>query len=197
MKGKDHSYSPELSDEELLIRYTNTGDKRWLGYLLDRYSLLLYGLSLKYLNQPQAAEDAVYQVFLRLLSKTEFKEVRDFKSWILVVMRNHCLQILRQRKGNIETLVEDRLEALEVADPGQEMENAPQAPFPEPELMVEWMEGLPEAQRICLRLFYLENCSYIEIAERTGYDFGAVKSAIQNGKRNLKIRWQKSREEKS
>lgn len=180
-----------------MIRYTNTGDKRWLGYLLDRYSLLLYGLSLKYLNQPQAAEDAVYQVFLRLLSKTEFKEVRDFKSWILVVMRNHCLQILRQRKGNIETLVEDRLEALEVADPGQEMENAPQAPFPEPELMVEWMEGLPEAQRICLRLFYLENCSYIEIAERTGYDFGAVKSAIQNGKRNLKIRWQKSREEKS
>ena len=40
---------------------------------------------------------------------------------------------------------------------------------------------------MCVRLFYLEDKSYREVAEATGFDLGKVKSAIQNGKRNLKL----------
>jgi RNA polymerase sigma-70 factor (ECF subfamily) len=36
-------------------------------------------------------------------------------------------------------------------------------------------------------LFYLEQKCYKDIADLTGYDLNKVKSAIQNGKRNLKI----------
>ena len=54
-------------------------------------------------------------------------------------------------------------------------------------------EALPDAvsrlnaeQKICIELFYLENKSYAEIVQSTGYDLNYVKSYIQNGKRNLK-----------
>ena len=43
-------------------------------------------------------------------------------------------------------------------------------------------------QRVCIELFYLQKLSYAEIAAKTGYGMLQVKSAIQNGKRNLKIK---------
>ena len=49
------------------------------------------------------------------------------------------------------------------------------------------LEMLNADQQRCVRLFYLEQKCYKDIAEETGLDLGKVKSAIQNGKRNLKI----------
>ncbi|MNT30541.1 RNA polymerase sigma factor [compost metagenome] len=49
------------------------------------------------------------------------------------------------------------------------------------------MQTLNEEQKECVRLFYLEQKCYKDIADLTGYDLNKVKSAIQNGKRNLKI----------
>jgi RNA polymerase sigma-70 factor (ECF subfamily) len=49
------------------------------------------------------------------------------------------------------------------------------------------IERLADEQRQCVRLFFLEERSYKEIATATGHDLNKVKSYIQNGKRNLKI----------
>jgi len=49
------------------------------------------------------------------------------------------------------------------------------------------MTKLKKEQEECIRMMYLENKSYKEIAEMTGYSLKQVKSYIQNGKRNLKI----------
>ena len=51
----------------------------------------------------------------------------------------------------------------------------------------EGIKTLNEEQKICVELFYLQDKSYVEVAEITGYDLKQVKSYIQNGKRNLKI----------
>jgi RNA polymerase sigma-70 factor (ECF subfamily) len=48
------------------------------------------------------------------------------------------------------------------------------------------MKKLKEEQRICLEMMYLEQMSYVQIAEETTYTLKQVKSYIQNGKRNLK-----------
>jgi RNA polymerase sigma-70 factor (ECF subfamily) len=49
------------------------------------------------------------------------------------------------------------------------------------------MEKLPEAQRTSITHFFIDEMSYADIAESTGYTLNRVKSYIQNGKRNLKI----------
>ncbi len=53
-----------LSDEELLSCYYKDGDSEWLGVLLQRYTLLLYGVAMKYLKNDAEAQDAVQQYTL-------------------------------------------------------------------------------------------------------------------------------------
>ncbi len=69
----------------------------------------------------------------------------------------------------------------------------------EKELLLQLMESgldeLEEKQKQCLKLFYLEEKCYKEIVEITEFDLKKVKSYIQNGKRNLKIYMEKSREQ--
>ncbi|HEY0653572.1 MAG TPA: sigma factor-like helix-turn-helix DNA-binding protein, partial [Chryseosolibacter sp.] len=54
------------------------------------------------------------------------------------------------------------------------------------------IETLPEEQRQCVKLFYLQKKCYKEITELTGFELNKVKSYIQNGKRNLKICMEKN-----
>ena len=60
----------------------------------------------------------------------------------------------------------------------------------EKELLIEQLDmalnKLNKEQGNCIKLMYLENKSYREIADITGYSMKEVKSYIQNGKRNLK-----------
>lgn len=45
---------------------------------------------------------------------------------------------------------------------------------------------LNESQKVCIDLFYMQNKSYLEVAEATGFTLNQVKTNIQNGKRLLK-----------
>jgi RNA polymerase sigma-70 factor (ECF subfamily) len=56
------------------------------------------------------------------------------------------------------------------------------------ELLEKAILELKEEQKICVELFYLKQFSYQRISEQLGISLKNVKSAIQNGKRNLKIR---------
>jgi RNA polymerase sigma-70 factor (ECF subfamily) len=56
---------------------------------------------------------------------------------------------------------------------------------------------LSTEQKKCIELFYLEKLTYAEIAAKTGYSILQVKSAIQNGRRNLKIKLEAIRKVKS
>jgi RNA polymerase sigma-70 factor (ECF subfamily) len=57
----------------------------------------------------------------------------------------------------------------------------------ESELLQQAISNLNEEQRTCIELFYYQQKPYQEVASMTGYDLNKVKSAIQNGKRNLKL----------
>ena len=60
------------------------------------------------------------------------------------------------------------------------------------ELMTACIRLLPSEQQQCIELFYLENKSYNEIVVITGYDWNAVRSYVQNGRRNLKLCMEKN-----
>lgn len=86
----------KLSDEELLIHYTKSGDTEYFGELYNRYIPLLYGLCLKYLHDEDRAQEAVMQLFEDLLPKLGNYEIKVFKPWLYRVAKNHCLQLLRK-----------------------------------------------------------------------------------------------------
>jgi RNA polymerase sigma factor (sigma-70 family) len=181
-----------MTDQELLNHYYADGNTRWLGLLLNRYTLLLFGVSMKYLKNEEEAKDAVQFVFLKALTEIPKYKVTWFKSWIYMITRNHCLMLLRN-KGLVRSL-EDHHQHLKDEDPEK-------TTLEEKEMLLSKMDEavneLNEEQRTCITMFYLKKLSYQEIVERTGYSLLQVKSYIQNGKRNLKIILQKRPEHES
>ena len=85
-----------ITDNELLIYYYTEKDNKWVGILLQRYTLLLLGTCMKYLKNEEEAKDAVQQIFLKAITELSKYKVEYFKSWIYMVAKNHCLMKLRQ-----------------------------------------------------------------------------------------------------
>ncbi|MCH5720716.1 RNA polymerase sigma factor [Niabella hibiscisoli] len=88
----------EATDEQLLAQFKQTGDQQALAELYLRYSELLYGVCLKYLEDAEEAKDAVMNIYQELLIKVPRHEIQNFKSWVYVLTKNHCLMQLRSAK---------------------------------------------------------------------------------------------------
>lgn len=178
----------DLSDEELVHRYQASGDLSDLGLLYERYVELVYGVGLKYFKESGKAEDAVMAIFEVLVEKVKTQDIRQFRPWLHVVARNHCLMQLRKKEilvsfDEMPASVQDGImysdlnlhpvEALELD--GRE------------EVLKKCLERLSAQQKHSVEQFYFEDKSYKEIAEMTGEELGMVRSNIQNGRRNLRI----------
>ena len=166
------------SDKELIIAFRKDGDERALNTLFERYLTLVYGLCLKYLKHPAESQDAVMDIFETLPSKLLKIEVEHFKSWLYVISKNHCLMVLRKNTG-IDLFLPQDMEIMDVPHLNEEREWK----LDNVELCLRKLEG---NQRRCMELFYLKENSYKEISNIIGLELKTVKSAIQNGKRNIK-----------
>ena len=173
-----------LTDQELLQQFHADHDNEWLGILLQRYTLLLLGVSMKYLKNEEEAKDSVQQIFLKVIQELQKYKVEYFKSWLYMVAKNHCLMKLRDKHGRLMTEINDRLvtKPEEATDLQTLLQNEHTL-----ELMEIALKELNPEQQQCVTLFYLQKKSYQEISDETGYSMLQVKSYIQNGKRNLKI----------
>lgn len=173
-----------MTDQELLERFYADHNNEWLGILLQRYTLLLLGVCMKYLKEEEEAKDSVQQVFLKVIQELHKYKVEYFKSWLYMVAKNHCLMKIRERQGKMTVEITDRHSGQ------QENETDIQALYQNEltlNLMNAALEELGGEQRQCVTLFYLQKKSYQEVSDATGYSMLQVKSYIQNGKRNLKI----------
>lgn len=171
-------------EQNLLANYKEKGDLELLGDLYKPYMPLIYGLCLKYYKNPVQSEDAVMQIFESLITKLRAHEVTNFKSWLYTLARNHCLMDLRQAAKQQIVDIDDYMAESDEALFAGESGGVPESQLA---LMEDCLKELNEAQRVCVKLFYLEQKCYKDIAGLTGYEQNQVKSYIQNGKRNLKI----------
>jgi len=173
------------SDQELLSAYYQKEDLAAFETLFLRYSHLTFFMCMKYLNDEEKSKDAVLEIFGSALKGLKRNEVINFKNWLYATIRNHCYSMLRKEtvrersenkfsqnekyfmeNFNFETLIDSNKEKKD--------------------LLLAAIEKLAFDQRECVRLFYFENLSYRQIAEHAQLDIKKVKSALQNGRRNLK-----------
>ncbi|MGV3557666.1 RNA polymerase sigma factor [Larkinella arboricola] len=176
-----------VTDAEYLSAYKATGDLDVLGTLYERYMELVYAVCFKYLRDEEESKDAVMHLFEQLITDLRKYEIQNFKSWLYSTARNHCLMHLRQRKMIAGEANEDaETETLPIP-----LTIWPEADRPDLETKLDQLNGclqtLSEEQRTSITLFYLNQKTYADIAELTGYELKHVKSHLQNGRRNLKI----------
>jgi len=178
--------SHDRSDEELIGIYLRKGDLGILGELYSRYMHLVYGVALKYLGNPDDARDAVMQIFEKLIREIRNHEVMNFRSWLYVLSKNHCLMTLRSEKSAREKrkvweeeqkIMESEADLHPLDREDDSLESA----------LEECLGELKTEQKECISLFYYQKMCYREISEKLGFSEKKVKSHLQNGKRNLKI----------
>jgi RNA polymerase sigma-70 factor (ECF subfamily) len=180
----------EQDDSSLIAAYKQNGDLEVLGGLYNKYMHLVFGVCFNYFKDEELSKDAVMQIFEELVVKLKVHEVQNFKSWLHVLTRNHCLMALRKSAKNPTITLEDNF--VENGDfVHLDIEDAKETQLT---VMEKCMETLSEEQRKSVDLFYLQEKCYKEVADITGYEMLKVKSYIQNGKRNLKICIEKNSE---
>lgn len=175
------------TDAELLTLFKQTTQNQYLGELLERYTLLVFGVCIKYLKDQTSAQDATQQVFEKVIKEVVKYEIPYFKSWLYSVAKNQCLMQLRNSSNKIHNTSQeiDDLELTAEDDSGLKLrEYLLQDKL---EILQESLQNLNKDQSNCINLFYLQKLSYREIENKTGLNFQQIKSNIQNGKRNLKL----------
>jgi len=182
------AYFRTQSDESLLEFLRNGGDSRCLGELYIRYGHLVFGVCLKYLKNRMDAEDLTSEIFERLTQKISAHDITNFKSWLYSVTKNECFMRLRKKSIQTDELQEHWLGEI----PSEEDD------FEQKEIILNQLaneiEGLKEEQQLCIRLFFIEKKSYEQISQELNISLKQVKSAVQNGKRNLKNRLEENYE---
>lgn len=181
-----HSQYKDYSDVELINNYLDSKNNSAVGELYNRYGHLVLGLCIKYLKNKDEAKDAVIQIFTNLLNDLLKHKITYFKSWLYVYSKNFCLMELRKRQSQLKKDIELRENVHLIMDFNSEEH------LKEKETQINVMQVAIEAlnpdQKLCIDLFYFKNKSYQEIEQITGFNSNEVKSFLQNGKRNLKIK---------
>jgi RNA polymerase sigma factor (sigma-70 family) len=178
----DLANAPEETDEELYVLYLASKDREVMGRLYRRHMALVFGVCMKYLREKHSAQDSSMDIFERLLTHEPKEPVRQFKAFLYVITKNHCLMKLRGEKMlHIEISPADMESALYVhpidVDHAEEKHAA----------LERCLKKLKDLQKECVHQFYLKHKSYLEISRDLKVTLNAVKSHIQNGKRNLKL----------
>ncbi|MEO8086820.1 MAG: sigma-70 family RNA polymerase sigma factor [Bacteroidota bacterium] len=182
-----------LPDSELLDLLKKENDKFIVGILFKRYTNLVLWICLKYLKDHDEAKDCLMEIFEKLLKDLSRYEIQNFKSWLHSVAKNHCLMKLRARKNKYTEPIVSGETSLEVVEMNSLLhpEDA-QEKEATLTLLEKGIQQLNNDQKKCVELFFLNEKSYLEIVDLTGYSMLNVKSHIQNGKRNLKIFMEKN-----
>jgi RNA polymerase sigma-70 factor (ECF subfamily) len=177
----------DLPDEALVSRVAR-GDVGAFEVLYDRYARPVFALA-TYLLGPQAAEEAVQEVFLRLWHRAgQFDPARGvFAAWFMAIARHHVRAELRRRGRERQLAAAGEVEAVlaTVQDPEPEVDD------------IVWsrdcaaavrraMRELPPDQRQAVVMAYFGDLSHRAIAEALGWPLGTVKKRIQLGMAKLR-----------
>ncbi len=175
-------------DWEVLARVAG-GDSRAFGGLVERHQERLLRLCERLLHDPEAARDAVQEVFLKTYRKAASYRPRGrVYTWLYRIAVNHCLNRLRRRKVvrflRFGELAAEEEAAFDPPDPGPDPV-ASLAARRRWQATREAIAALPTGQRAVLVLARFEALSYREIAETLGITVGAVESRLFRAMRKL------------
>ncbi len=177
----------KLTDEELIKKYRFSHDKTYLGELFLRYTPYIFGVAIKNLKSQKEAEDVTLTIFNKISSDLKRIDVTDFSKLLYQLVKELCdIEVKKKNATGEESkmILIDEL-TKESDDNLYINSDKPKLSLDANNLRLA-IDTLNESQKICIDLFYVQNKSYQEVADITGYSLNQVKTNIQNGKRLLK-----------
>ena len=150
-----------------------TGAQDDAGRLVETYSSMLLRLACTRLDSTADAEDAVQEVFLKLLtSRPVFRDEEHEKAWLIRTTLHRASDIRRQ--------AERRNVALDETVTGTD------APPEGKSLLLSAVQALPETYSSVIHLYYYEGYSIKEIANLLGLPAATVGTRLARGRERLR-----------
>ena len=187
------------TDEELLSRYRDTGDRSCFSQLVNRYERELYNYLRRYLGDAQLAEDVFQATFLLVHLKCEqFEAERRFRPWLYAIATNAAIDAQRRDKRHRAVSL-DRVgakhssrETARLVDILVSEELEPPAQLSRMEsgqLVQEAINSLSDQMRSVVHLVYYQGLKYREAAEVLDVPVGTVKSRLHAAIQKLNEFW--------
>ena len=179
-----------LNEPELIER-SRRGDLEAFNTIVAAYQNQVYGLCLRMLGSPQAAEDAAQEAFISAFRNVGRMRGESVRPWLLRIASNACIDEHRRRRRRPQV-------SLDVASQEDEPERPPEVADPSAgpeqqalrgelrEALQAELLSLPSDQRLAVILCDVEGLSYDEIATTMKSSVGTVKSRISRGRARLR-----------
>lgn len=172
-----------LSDQELM-RIVQAGDFSPASEIYDRYSSRIYNFAFRFLRNSEAAEDAVQEVFVKMLKHAnQFHGDAKLSTWLFSITANWCRDYLRKAENKSK----DGDEVLVTLPTSPELSPERNLERRENERMIQRaLASLTAEQREAILLSRYQGLSYAEIAQIAGCSEGAVKTRVFRAMETLK-----------
>ncbi len=180
------SSNSKLSDEELIKKFRFSHDNSYLGELFLRYTPYVFGVAVKHLQNQKDAEDLTLTTYNKISSDLKRIEVMDFKKWLYKLIVDQCNIEKKKKSASNEESKMILIEELTKEEDNLFINTDAKNTTLDTNSLRLAIDTLNESQKMCIDLFYIQNKSYQEVSEITGYSLNQVKTNIQNGKRLLK-----------
>jgi RNA polymerase sigma-70 factor (ECF subfamily) len=156
-------------------------DVKFVERAYDLFSGTVYRVCMMYLKNPADAEDAVADIFLKLLSHTKaFNGDDHLKAWLIVAAKNRCKNALSHWWSKTRV----------------EFDSIPELAAPAEDLMALAVEDLPEIYWEALYLYYYEGYSGQEASKMLGITESAFWSRLKRGREILKLEMEEECDER-
>ena len=119
-----------MTEEMAWVLQAQKGDDEAFTNLVGMYQKPVYNLCYRMLGEPEAAEDAAQETFLKAYQNlARYDADRSFATWLLSIAAHHCIDRLRRKKFSSFSIDEDEEGQTELPDlrPGPGNGSRPQA----------------------------------------------------------------------
>lgn len=167
-----------------LVELARKGDTEAFGLLYDHYHGSVYRFLFYRTRSVALAEDLTSETFFRALrSMTGFRwQGKDFGAWLMTIARNLATDHFKAGRTRLELTTEDMGQHDDTTDDGPESIVLSELTN---EILLKALGKLPDEQRDCIIMRFLQGLSIAETAGILGRSDGAVKQLQLRGIRNL------------
>lgn len=181
-----------MNDENAWILQAQQGNDEAFTKLVEEYQTHVYNLCYRMLGEPEAAEDAAQETFLRAYQNLgRYDQSRSFATWLLSIGAHYCIDRLRRRKLSMFSMDEENDDgtSFEIPDAGSPDPEVESVKHEERDRLHILLKELDETDRAAIIMRYWYDYSEVEIAESLQLTVSAVKSRLHRARRALAGMW--------
>lgn len=176
------------------VELAKEGKEQGFEFLYESTYKSKYYLALQYMKDEESAKDVLQEAYMKAFSKLkDLEQPEAFSGWFGKIVANTAKNMLAKKNPYLfsDIVSDEETEGWEYQIEDVCIDNQPELSYTRQEtkeLVHELIDSLSEEQRMCILLFYIEEMSIKEIASILDCSENTVKSRLNYGRKNLKVK---------